>query len=484
MRKHTNESIVSHTRRKQPVKKRVTWMRELKTRDTAPVVESRFEHYCQWAHRFGDLILNMEQEDRGIKKWEDDTQYHLTDYESDARSLEPRSQSCTSRSKYNPKADPDYHKPPPEPLFHLPLPKKNADLIKPHVPRHRQAQPIKSSFLQKTGRRLRDALVSGFGMVVGGLKRGMGVPQARPAEVERAVEVQPAVVEPMPPPPADERAPPPPASTSTTHVGTDEDAKSDTEERFYTRSPSPPSESEEDDVLSTLPQRSAGQHFKDKRQKRLAVTIRTVRSLDTSQEQHEQIPGMTVNTRRSLDDSIPAIVPSPTGIDPVAPTLNLPEIGTGAARPMTRGNTAFNAAQLDFIPIPSDSLIAPARPIRNLPPTAAPKEREIARANERYHQHMAQWEAYLRSLAVTSRDDGEVYREADTWRDVGEDDAPRRSDVEGGWGRSRRRADVSDDSDWSDDGRDRERQGRGERREENANEDIDIEQPDEQPHPR
>lgn len=448
-------------------------------------MESRFEHYCQWAHRFRDLILKLEQEDRGIKKPEDDSPYHSTDYDSDARSLEPRSQPRPSRSKYNPKADPDYQKPPPEPLFHLPIPKNNASLIKPHVPRHRQAQPTKSSFLQRTGRRVRDALVSGLGMVVGGLRRGMGAPQPRPAQVERTVEARPAIVEPMPlPPPADEGGPLPPLSTIGAPVDAEEDEKFNTDERFYTRPPSLPSESEEEDVLTTLPLLSAGPSVGSKRPKAPAVTIHTAQSLDASEERRELGPQVTVDTRRSLDDPIPANPLSPDGVDPPAPVPNLPEIGTGAARPMTRDNTAFNAAQLDFIPIPSDSPIAPTRPICNLPATATPKEREIARANERYHQHMAQWEAYLRSLATANQDEGEVYREADTWRDVDEDDTPRRSDEEGGRGRRKRGADMLDDSDWSDDGRDGGRKGEGKRREESVSEYTDVEQPDERPHPR
>lgn len=419
--------------------------------DTAPVVASRFEYYCQWFERFSEQFKKIENEEYDIKKR--DPHYYTTDYEQDARSLEPQLPSASSRSRYNPKADPDYQKPLPESSYRLPIPKNNAPLIEPRLPRHRQAQPVKSSFLQRTGRRVRDALVSGFGMVVDGLRKGMGT-QVRAAEVPRAdaglgetAAVAPPVIPTMRPSVSQDQAPVPAVSVARP-PSPEEDEKSDTEERFYTRPASPPSDSEEDDFFASLPTKSAGVSVKQRRAKVPAVTVRTTRSLDVSAANEHDVPA------QQIPDA------------PVQP--DLPEIGTDAARPMTRGNTAFNAAQVDLIPIPSD------RPIRNLPATATPKEKRIAEANAKYHQHMAQWEAYLRSLAPVYRGDaGEVYREADVYVDLGDDDEPRR---EGS--RRRRRSDDSE-SDWSD-----ESSGPMGGKGKQPARDADDVQPEEKPHKR
>ncbi|KAJ9094255.1 hypothetical protein QFC21_006081 [Naganishia friedmannii] len=85
----------------------------------------------------------------------------------------------------------------------------------------------------------------------------------------------------------------------------------------------------------------------------------------------------------------------------LAPVIDLPAIGSAAAKPVTRDNTAFNAAEADFVPLEDDKMDkdhigAPGRVAGNT----------VERANRRWQSGYSDMNAYFRSLSSLSDDRG------------------------------------------------------------------------------
>lgn len=423
--------------------RRVTWVRKLHDKETAPVVPSRFEYYCQWLDRYRAQFDKMEAEDEAEKeriakmreKMRGEGRGEEAWYYEQARSLEA-APSTSRRSKYNPRNNPDYAptvpEPPYIPTFFRPMPKESEPKIEPHVPRHRQVQPVKSSILRRASRRVTDAawsmgaravgavrsMVEGVANFVGnGGSTPTGVrnrgesrtpPRTSASDDETLVHglqtrtlanetTTSGVVARTPQPIV---APPPPVE--------DEDEKSDTDERFYQPPPATAAfndDDDEDDAFVQMSNQSRGAMVAEQRQK--------------SAKSQGKAPAVVVHSTRNLD------------VAPAEPAA-LPEIGTGASRPITRDNTAFNAAGLDFVPLGIDEddksldlLATPGRLISRLPSNATQAQREAAEANDRYHLQEAryalqqrQWQEYLRSLgSLGEQREVEPFRPGDSWRD-------------------------------------------------------------------
>lgn len=129
---------------------------------------------------------------------------------------------------------------------------------------------------------------------------------------------------------------------------------------------------------------------------------------------------LATNRDRHLDGSPPRVQADENALDTIhaddqgfdqyrddeyeedpAPVVDLPAIGSVAATPMTRGNTAFNAAQLDFVPLEDDKTdqgaVGSSRPATGS---------TIERANQRWQSGYANTDAYFRSLSSFSDNRG------------------------------------------------------------------------------
>jgi hypothetical protein len=416
--------------------RRVTWVPRLYDRESAPVVPSRFGYYVQWLDRyraeFDKIDAEDEAEEQRIKKLIREGRADESLYEQ-ARNLEAAAPT-SSRSKYNPKSNPDYAPPEPPhiPTYFPPMPKEGQPVIAPHVPRHRQVQPVKSSLFSRASRRVTEAAWTMGARAVGAMRSvlegvasfvGNGGASPRGAReaggsvsplristadngrsisaLESGLRARTLANERLTSVTARMPSPPPPVE--------EEDEKSDTEDRFYQPPPATGAfedDEDEDDAFVQMSNQSRGTAMMEQRQK--------------SAKSQGKAPAVVVHSTRNLDAS------------PAEPAA-LPEIGTGASRPLTRDNTAFNAAGLDFVPLGIDDnedktpdLRAQAdRLTSRLPSNATRAQHEAADANDRYHAQerlyelqQRQWQEYLQSLgSVGEQREVGPFRPADSWRD-------------------------------------------------------------------
>lgn len=469
--------------RERPRKKHVVFDRRMPNRFTAPVVSSRYEHYCQWYERYAGQFAKDDAEDdverARVTKLIREGRSVTSIYE-EAQALEALAPS-SSRSKYNPRNNLGYASAAPEPFyiptFFRPTPPQHQEEITPHVPRHRQAQPERSSLLKRTSRRVADAawemgaramgamrsMVEGFAnfvgsghatassegaaerdQPVGALDSGSTVSDpASGLRARTAANARSTVAPVAEPAPSAIVDPPPPAVIAPPeHPVDDEDEKLDTEDRFYQAPPPAMEDDEEEDAFTQMTGQSRGAALAQQR----AMSAKSGKA-----------PEVVVHSTRDLDAA------------PVVPAA-LPEIGTGASQPLTRDNTAFNAAGLDFVPLgvddeddkDLDGRANRSRVISRLPSNASRAQVEAAQANERYRIQEAryelqrrQWEEYLRSLgSLGAHPDVQPFRPADSWRDSDSDseeneDQPDRRRGRGNVarGRDRERAYSEDEPD-------------------------------------